>query len=432
MIISYLLLLLATVNLTVQASPDIEHWLTENGARVYFVPAPELPMVDIDITFDAGSARDGDLSGVARFTNAMLHEGAGGLTADEIATAFADTGAQFSNDAQRDMARLGLRTLTVNKVLTAALETYRKVLTQPDFPADAFMRLRKQIMVGLRAEQQSPRALASRAYYKAVFADHVYATMPSGDEKSIALITLDDIKAFYQRYYVADNAVVVIVGALDIDEAVTIVDRLLADLPAGKKAPLLADVPALTAAKQVVITHPSTQTHVLMGQPGISQTDADYFALYVGNHILGGGSLVSRLNDEIREKRGLSYSAYSFFAPMQAQGPYQLALQTRNAQTEQALKVMQATLAEFIKNGPTAEELKLAKQNITGGFALRLDSNSKIVGHVNRIGFYGLPLDYLVIFNDNINAVTIQQIKDAYQRRIHADKMITVVVGGDI
>ena len=424
-------LLLITLSVSVHATPDIQHWRTEAGARVYFVAAPELPMVDINMTFDAGAARDGDLPGLARLTNAMLNKGAGGMTADGIATAFADSGAQFSHSAHRDMATLGLRTLTYDKALDAALKTYRTVLTQPDFPNDAFSRLKKQTMVGLRAEDQSPAARARRAYYKHLFAGHPYATMPSGNKQSIVAVKRADIKAFYQRYYVASNAILVIVGALDKDKAVAISETLLADLPAGTRAPLLPDVKSLDDAKTVRIDYPSSQTHILMGQPAISQTDADYFALYVGNHILGGSGLVSRLNDEIREKRGLSYSAYSFFNPMRKQGPYQFGLQTRNDQADEALQVMKSTLHQFIKAGPTLAELKAAKQNITGGFALRLDSNSKIAAYVNRIGFYNLPLNYLATFNDKVNQVTIKDIKDAYKRRIDADNMVTVVVGGD-
>ena len=425
---TFILLLLSVA---AQASPDIEYWQTAKGSRVYFVSAPELPMVDIDVTFNAGAARDGDHAGLALFTNAMLDQGAGGLTADEIATAFADVGARFGSDAQRDMANLGLRTLTAGNAMNQALATYRKVLTQPDFPPDAFMRLRNQIIVGLRAEKQSPSALARRAYYKAIFGDHAYAAMPSGDEKSVTAITLDDIKAFYKRYYVASNAIIVIVGALNRQQAEEVADNLLAGLPAGQSVEPLAKVPQLTAAKDIVITHPSTQTHILMGQPGISCNDKDYFALYVGNHILGGSGLVSRLSDELREKRGLSYSAFSFFMPMQRLGPYQFGLQTRNDQAKEALSVMKAALKAFVTNGPKTSELVAAKQNITGGFALRIDSNSKILNYVRIIAFCELPLDYLATFKDNINAVTVRQITDAYQRRVHPDNMVTVRVGGE-
>ncbi|HHA18379.1 MAG TPA: insulinase family protein [Methylophaga sp.] len=418
------------IAVTVQAGPNIEHWQTTNGGRVYFVDAPELAMVDITVVFDAGAARDGDLSGTALLTNAMLNEGAGNLNADQIAAAFEDVGAQFSNSSQRDMAILSMRSLTAKSAFEPALQVFKKVLAKPDFPQASFERLKKQMLIGLQAEKQSPAAVASRAFYSNLFGDHPYAAMPAGDEQSVNQLSLASLKAFYKDYYVASNAIVVLVGALDRQQAEDIAQQLLADLPTGKRASQLPIVEPLLNAKTVAIEHPSSQTHILMGQPGMTRNDADYFALYVGNHILGGSGLVSQLSDEIREKRGLSYSVYSYFIPMHQKGPYQFGLQTRNDQAQEALDVMQGTLKDFIKNGPTDDELLAAKQNITGGFALRLDSNNKIADYLAMIGFYDLPLDYLETFKAKVDAVTIAQIKEAYSRRIQANKMITVLVGG--
>lgn len=415
---------------SIQASPKIEHWQTSNGGSVYFVAAPELAMVDVEIVFDAGSARDGELSGSALLTNAMLNEGAAGLNTNEIAAEFENVGAQFSNSSERDMSVLSMRSLTADFALKPALSVFHKVLTQPDFPVTSFERMQKQMLIGLQAEKQSPAAIASRAFYTNLYGKHPYADMPSGDESSVQKLNIATLKAFYQQYYVAKNATVVLVGALSKQQAKDISEQLLADLPAGQKAAPVAHVNELTSAKKVVINHPSSQTHIVMGQPGISRHDADYFALYVGNHILGGSGLVSQLSNEIREKRGLSYSVYSYFRPMRESGPYQFGLQTRNDQTKEALDVMQKTLNDFIDKGPTEAELTAAKQNITGGFALRVDSNSKIADYTAMIGFYDLPLDYLDTFNASVNAITIQQIKDAFTRRVHPDKMVTILVGG--
>jgi zinc protease len=413
------------------ASPQIQHWQTVNGARVYFVPAPELAMVDIKVVFDAGAARDGELSGTALLTNAMLNEGADGLDTDQIASAFADVGAQFGASAERDMAMVSLRTLTDEAILISALKTFTKVLTSPTFPQDSFERLQKQVLIGLRAEKQSPAALASRAFYQNVFGKHPYSTMPSGTEETVRQITLEKLTQFYQQYYVANNAVVVMVGALDIEQAKKIAEQIVTGLNEGEMAQTIKPVMALQQANIKKIAHPSTQTHILMGQPGINRSDPDYFALYVGNHILGGSGLVSKLSDEIREKRGLSYSVYSYFRPMRQLGPYQFGLQTRNDQAEEALEVLKNTLKTFIVDGPSEDELTAAKQNITGGFALRVDSNSKIAGYLAMIGFYGLPLDYLDSFKEHVNAVTVEEIKEAYARRIQADNMITVMVGDE-
>jgi len=418
------------IAVSVHASPTIEHWQTTNGARVYFVPAAELAMIDITVAFDAGAARDGTQSGLALLTNAMLNEGAAGLDTDQIAAEFEDVGAQFSNSSQRDMAILSLRTLTAQSALEPALAMFSQVLTQPDFPVDSFKRIQKQMLIGLQAEKQSPAAISSRAFYANLYDEHPYSAMPAGNEKSLTQLSIDSLKAFYQQYYVAKNAVIVLVGAVDITQAKQISEGIAAGLSTGNAAQALAPVKSLIADKTIKIDHPSSQTHIVMGQVGMSRADADYFALYVGNHILGGSGLVSQLSNEVREKRGLSYSVYSYFRPMRQLGPYQFGLQTRNDQAEEALNVMKNTLQNFSDKGPTKAELIAAKQNITGGFALRLDSNSKIANYLAMIGFYDLPLDYLDSFKSKVNAVTIEQIKDAYSRRVDVDKMITVLVGG--
>jgi len=426
----FLLLLALLVSQVSIASPQIQHWTTEKGARVYYVHAPELPMVDISVVFDAGAARDQQLSGTAVLTNAMLDEGAVDLNTDQIAAAFADVGARFSSSAERDMASVGLRSLTEESALQTALALYTKVLTQPSFPESSFKRIQKQILLGFQAEKQSPSALASRAFYKGLYGNHAYATMPAGTEQAVSKLTLTDVKQFYQQYYVARNAVVVLVGDLNKSQAQDVAEKVTSGLAAGEAAVKIKPVVDLTQAQTIQIDHPSSQTHILMGQPGMSRSDADYFALYVGNHILGGSGLVSKLSNEIREKRGLSYSTYSYFRPMRDLGPYQFGLQTRNEQADEALKVMQDTLVDFIKQGPSEAELIAAKQNITGGFALRVDSNSKIAGYLAMIGFYGLPLDYLETFKVKVNAISTAQIKQAFERRVNPNNMLTVMVGG--
>ncbi|OUR74436.1 peptidase M16 [Methylophaga sp. 41_12_T18] len=426
----FLLLLALLVSQVSIASPQIQHWTTEKGARVYYVHAPELPMVDISVVFDAGAARDQLLSGTAVLTNAMLDEGAVDLNTDQIAAAFADVGARFSSSAERDMASVGLRSLTEESALQAALALYTKVLTQPSFPESSFKRIQKQILLGFQAEKQSPSALASRAFYKGLYGNHAYATMPAGTEQAVSKLTITDVKQFYQQYYVARNAVVVLVGDLNKSQAQDVAEKVTSGLAAGEAAAKIKPVVDLTQAQTIQIDHPSSQTHILMGQPGMSRSDADYFALYVGNHILGGSGLVSKLSNEIREKRGLSYSTYSYFRPMRDLGPYQFGLQTRNEQADEALKVMQDTLVDFINQGPSEAELIAAKQNITGGFALRVDSNSKIVGYLAMIGFYGLPLDYLETFKVKVNAISTAQIKQAFERRVNPNNMLTVMVGG--
>ncbi|MEJ2180112.1 MAG: pitrilysin family protein [Gammaproteobacteria bacterium] len=411
------------------AGVNIQHWTTENGARVYFVAAPELPIVDLQIIFNAGAARDQDKAGTAVLTNALLSEGAGDLSANQISERFDELGARFSSTAQRDMANLTLRSLSEKEVLSPALETLTLVISQPKFPKDAFERERKRMLVGIQQRKQSPGALADEAFYKAVFKTHPYAVMPSGYEDTVESLAVEDLKAFYQRYYVASNATIAIVGNLDRAQAEQVAKTVIGKLPKGAPAQNLPEVAAIPQQETISVEHPSAQTHILLGQPGMKRGDPDYYTLYVGNHMLGGSGLIARLSNEIREKRGLAYSTYSYFLPMQQYGPFQIGLQTRTDQADAALKVVHETVKTFIENGPTEEELTAAKKNITGGFPLRISSNKKILGYVGMIGFYDLPLDYLDTFNEKIQAVTAADIQDAFKRRVKPDKMVTILVG---
>lgn len=412
------------------ASPDIQHWLTANGAHVYYVHAPELPMVDVRVVFDAGSARDANKPGLSALSNSLLDEGVPGKDANAIAESFESVGAGYGAEALRDMAVASIRSLTDPAAMTPAMQTFAEVIASPTFPEKSFERNRKAMLVGLQQEQQSPAALVEKAFYNAVYAGHPYAIPGGGTEESLAILSRDDVIAFHKQYYVAKNATLAIVGALDRKQAEQLAGQLTAGLASGERASAIPVVPMLDKAVETKIEHSATQTHMRIGQPGSKRGDKDYFSLYVGNHILGGSGLVSRLSDEVREKRGLSYSVYSYFLPMREYGPFMMGLQTKNTTAAEARKVLMEQLRKFRDKGPTKKELKSAKQNITGGFALRVDSNRKITGYVAMIGFYGLPLDYLDTFTKNVEAVSIADIKDAYKRRIDPDKLVTVTVGG--
>ena len=415
----------------VQAMPAIQHWQTDNGARVYYVPAPELPIVDVRMVFSAGSARDAGQPGLARMTNHLLDQGAAGLSANDIADTLEGLGAELDSGALRDMAWVALRSLGSARHFDPAVDVMGKVLARPDFNRTDFERERERSLVSLQHSEQQPSKVAGYRFYAAVYGEHPYATRPIGTAESLKALTVKDLEAFHARYYVARNAVIAIVGDIDRKSAEKLAARLAGQLPEGKRAPMVPPVSALEAAVEETLTRPSTQTHVRMGAPGMHRGDPDYFPLYVGNHILGGGGLVSRLFREVREERGLSYSVNSRFSPMAQDGPYTFSLQTRNDQTGEALEVLRATLKEFHDKGPTEEELVAAKKNITGGFPLRIDSNSKIVEYLAMIGFYDLPLDYLETFNERVMAVTHEQIRDAYRRRVPLARMATVIVGGE-
>jgi zinc protease len=412
------------------AIAEIQHWTTENGARVYFYPTRQLPMVDVQVVFDAGSARDENSPGLAQLTNALLDSGTAELSADAVAERLDGLGALLDGGALRDMAWISLRSLSEPRYLQPVVDMAAQILAKPAFPEQALNRERNRMMAQLQSLAQSPDAVAERAFYETLYDNHPYASPPEGTETSLNAMTRNQVQVFYANYYVASNAVVAIVGDLDRIAAEQLADRLVGGLSMGEPAPSLPEVTPLNESKVIRVSHPSSQSHVYMGQVGMQRGDADYYSLYLGNHILGGDGLVSMLAQEIRGKQGLSYSVYSYFSPMRQKGPFLMGLQTRSDQTEQAIKLLHATLQEFVSDGPSANLLKAAQQNITGGFALRIDSNSKLVQYLATIGFYRLPLDYLQTFSTKIEALSLEQVADALQRRIQPNQLLTVIVGG--
>ena len=302
------LLLLAGLT---QAGPEILTWQTGNGARVLFVAAPELPMVDVRVVFDAGSARDGDTPGLASFTAGMLSEGARDWNADTIAERMENVGATLSASADRDLTAVGMRSLTQEPALETAVETLAGVLAAPSFPPVDLERVRENTLIALRQAAEDPGKVGRKALFRQVFGTHPYASDPAGTPESVRALTRADLQGFHQRYYTGANAVVAIVGALDRAAAAALAERVVGGLPTGRRAPALPPVADLTQPTLETIRFPASQTHVLAGEPGMARGDPDYFALYLGNHILGGSGLVSLLMQEVREKRGLSYSTYS-------------------------------------------------------------------------------------------------------------------------
>ena len=427
--LAFLLFLIVSFN--ANAAVKIEHWQTSSGARVYFVENHDLPIVDLSVNFAAGSARDSaEKSGLAGITRYMMTLGAAGLTDEALTNQFADVGAALGGDFDADRASLKLRTLSSKAEQTQAFDTFKKILHHPDFPQAVLTREKARIIAGIQESETQPESISNKAFMSALYGSHPYGLDDSGTVESVTAITTQDLQQFYQQHYSAKGAVIAMIGDLTREQANKMAEDIAAGLPKTDAPAPLSAVTLPQAENTQKIAHPASQSHILIGYPGIKRIDPDYFTLYVGNYILGGGGFVSRLTEEVREKRGLVYSVYSYFMPMQEQGPFQIGLQTKKEQSNEALKVVHETLDKFIQNGVTEKELQAAKDNIIGGFPMRIDSNGKILDYISMIGFYQLPLTYLDDYNKKIAAVTTAQIKDAFTRRIDTKKLVTVIVGG--
>ena len=412
------------------ATPKIQHWQSASGAKVLFVEDHDIPMLDVSVDIPAGSSFDAaDKSGVASMTHGLLDAGADGLSEDEISRGMADIGAVFVGSFDADRSGLSLRTLSSAAERDKALDIMARVLQHPAFPEDILAREKTRLMAALKEEDTKPESIAERAFEKAVFGTHPYALRESGEVETVEKITVQDLKDFYLTHYQAANTVVAIMGDATRAQAEAIAQQLTAQLPASTASHTVSDVVMKIAASEQRIDHPASQSHILIGAPGVARNDPDYFPLYVGNHILGGSGFGSRLVNEVREKKGLAYSTYSYFMPMKQPGAFQIGLQTKKEQADVALKLVRDTLAEFIAKGPTEKELQAAKDNIIGGFPLRIDSNRKILGYLSVIGFYDLPLTYLDDFTNKIDRVTVAQIREAFKRHVDPQAMATVIVG---
>jgi zinc protease len=421
-----------------QAAIPIAHWTQPSGAQVYLVESPAIPMVDVKIDLDAGGRRDPQ--GKPGLANLMAASTAYGVKArgtepalDEnaLSDAWADLGASFGGSAGADRLSFALRSLTYPDLLEKATTLAARQLGDAAFPEAPWLRDRAKLVASLKEANTRPATLAERAFAHAVYGNHPYGA--ESTEETLGRISAADMRTLHAQALRACSAKVSIVGALNRAQADALVTRLLAYLPASACAalPAVAEVAPLASAHEERIAFASAQAHVLLGQPGFKRNSADYFALTVGNHILGGGGFTARLTDEVREKRGLTYGVYSAFAPGLHAGAFTIGLQTRPDQAEQALALVREVLATFVKEGPTEKELQAAKDNLIGGFALRLDSNRKLLDNVANIAWNDLPLNYLETWTAQVNQLTVSDIRAAFARTLQPEKMVTVVLGAE-
>ncbi|WP_225781080.1 pitrilysin family protein [Xenophilus sp. Marseille-Q4582] len=449
-----------------QAAVPIEHWQLPNGAKVYLAATDALPIVDVQIDFDAGSRRDpAAQTGLAGVTAGMVEKGvmarecptpgrpqagtapSGGsepreagsvgacvsepaLDENQLGEAWADLGADFGVGASSDRMSFTLRTLSEPALLDRAVALAARQIGEPAFPDEVWTRERQRLTAALRESLTRPGPQAGRAFNRLVYGGHAYGA--EATEATLAAIDTAAMRARHAQTIVPCRAKLSIVGAVTRAQAEQIASRLLARLPqqACPALPPVAEVPALAKAQEEHIPFESAQAHVWIGQPGYPRNDPRHFALTLGNYILGGGGFVSRLTEEVREKRGLAYSVYSTFSPGLHAGAFRIGFQTRPDQATQAVQVAREVLQKFVADGPTEAELQAAKDNLIGGFPLLLDSNAKLLSNVANIAWNDLPLDYLDTWTAKMNAVTVAQVREAMRAVLQPERMVTVVVGG--
>ncbi len=424
------------------AALPIQHWTQPSGARVYLVESHAIPMVDMQIDLDAGSRRDPALKAglasvmVGQISNGLRAHPSGqgpfaqALDENQIGEAWADLGASFGASAGADRLSFTLRSLSYPDLLDKAVDLAARQMAHPAFPEAIWLRDRERMNASIRESLTQPATVAQHRFASAVYGAHPYGYRVTPE--TLARINVADFRALHGQSLQACRASVSVVGALTRAQTDALVTRLLAQWPKTPCAPLASvpEVASLLEAQNLNVPFNSAQAHVLMGQPGYKRNDPDFFALLVGNHILGGGGFVSRLTEQVREKRGLSYSVYSYFAPGLHAGAFTVGLQTRPDQAAQAVTVAKEVVQEFVRNGPTAAELQAAKSNLMGGFALRIDSNRKLLDNVANMAWNRLPLQYLETWTQQVDRVSQDDVRRAMARVLQPERMVTVVVGG--
>lgn len=428
---------LTLASMSVQAALPIKEIALKSGAKLYFIETRAIPMVDIGIDFTAGNYYDpAGKAGLSDLTASMMNKGskiAGkGKGEAYIADTVSDKGAILGFNSSSENSSLRIRSLSRSDVLNPLVDEVADIVANPTFDATILDREKAREISALKEAESKPEFMLSKQ-----FQSMVYRQYPLGiptTKESITAIKADDLKKFHQRYYQAASANVLIVGDLDQARAVAIAEKLTANLPKGEALPqsmaALEVLPKRPAdQREVRLANPSQQAHIRMGLTGVPRNDPDYFPLMVGNYILGGGGFVSRLMNEVREKRGLAYSVSSYFYPGKTSGIFVAGLQTKKDQADQALSVMRTTIEQFVKDGPTDKELKAAKDNLINGFPLRIDSNRKLLDNMSSIAWNGLPLDTLDVWTQNVNKVTREDIERAFKKHLDVDRMVTVVVG---
>ena len=427
------LILALALSTTAQAGVDIQRWTTGNGTEVLLVEQHDNPIVDMQVNFKgAGSVFNPEgKSEVAEFTAALLTDGTEKLDEEAFNAAADDIAAQIDSSSGQESSAAVLRSLSRPETLKQAAGLLNQSLTHPRFDPAVFDRRQKEAVTALQQQETTPDYNAGRALTKLAYPDHPYGSGANITTESIRKVNLDDIRAFHRSHYGKDNAIVAIVGDINRKQADRLVKNVLNGLPERSSA--AKNVPAVQqqTAQRRDIPFAGEQAQVLLGMPLIKRHDPDYYALVAGNYILGGGGFDSRLMKVLRDRHGYTYGVHSTLEPATEAGMFTIGYSTQKKNTKDSLVQAQAVIKQFIEEGPTEEELAQAKANIIGSFPLRFDSNAKLVKYLSIIGHHNLPNDYLEAYPKAIGKLTVEQVKDAWQRRVKPEDLHIVVVGAE-
>ncbi|MEL6299863.1 MAG: pitrilysin family protein [Pseudomonadota bacterium] len=403
----------------VKSPGGIEAWLVEERS---------VPLMAMRFAFEGGSAQDPTgKEGVANFLTVMMDEGAGDLDAARFQELEEELSFRMRFSDSRDTFSGSFQTLTSNR--DESLRLLKLALTKPRFDQDAVERMRKQLLSGLAFAAKDPNRVASKVWAATAFPDHPYGRPSRGTLDSIAAIQPADLEAYRKRIFAKDTLKIAVVGDIDAETLGKVLDDVFGDLPAKAELTKVPDTKPVTGGVQRVVQMPVPQSVAVFGTPSIARDDPDFIVAFVMNQILGGGGFASRLMEEVREKRGLAYSVYSYLQPYDHAAIFAGGVATQNEKIGESLKVIRSELERMAKDGPSDEELANAKSYLIGSYALRFDSNAKIAQQLLGIQLDKLGIDYPDKRNELIRAVTVEDVKRIAERILNVDDLIVTIVG---
>jgi zinc protease len=411
------------------AEPLAQKTILSNGLTLIVSERNQLPTIHLQVMIRAGSTQDPpNLLGLAKATAELLTQGTNQRKATEISREIESVGGSLSASCEMDYAALSLSIL--KKDLPLGLSILSDILLNPLFAAAEVNRKVLEMKARLTRMEEEPRQVAQLAFSKKLFGSHPYAHPPEGSSETLSLISQKDLKGFFKTYYRPDNVIIVIVGQLSLAEGKRLIEPLFREWkPAPLVRPVQPQAPPLTGPVIEKIDRPISQANIIWGHLGISRSNPDFYALQVMNYILGGGGFVSRLVDNIRDNLGLTYGIYSHFDAREYPGSFQIAIETKNQNTNQALSEILKELKKLIEKGVSPTELSEAKAYLTGSFPLRMDTNAKMVRLLSAMEIYGLGLDFPEKYTKLINQVTPEEILRVARTYLKPDHFLLVVVG---
>lgn len=406
---------------------EIQTVRSEQGVEAWLVEDHTVPLIAVNFSFDGGATQDPeDREGLTRLLASTLDEGAGDLASQAFQARIEELAISIGFNTGKDRFYGSLRTLVATR--DEAFDLLKLSVNAPRFDEEAVERMKAQLAVGVRRRAQDPDSIASRRFSKSLLGDHPYAKPTDGTEKSLMALRSEDLAEQKQRIFARSGLKIGVVGAIDAETLAPLLDKVFATLPANGDLQVVFDVDPVPGEK-IRETLPVPQTTVMFGLPGLKRDDPDYQAAFVMNHILGGGSFTSWLYEEVREKRGLTYGVSTSLAPYEHMGLIIGSVATRADRADEAMNVILEQIERMASEGPTQEELDAAKRYLTGSYALRFDGSGKIARQLVALQNAGLGIDYFDIRNNEIEAVSLDDVHRVADRLL-ADKAPTIISVG--